>query len=82
MRPNREINPTNRETKSTIRELNRPSSERAATGLGADAGSARHRLLSDKAAVDDEFGAGDERGFIGGEKTAPTGDLDRLADAQ
>src|SRR5882724_693406 len=38
------------------------------------------RLLGDVASVDDEFGAGDERGFVGGEKQHPVGDLDRLAD--
>jgi hypothetical protein len=35
-------------------------------------------LLGEIAAVDDELGAGDERGFVGGED--PVGDLDRLAD--
>ena len=38
------------------------------------------RLLGDIAAVDDQFGAGDERGFVGGEEQHPVGDLDRLAD--
>src|SRR6266446_2217463 len=38
-------------------------------------------LLGDIAAVDDELGAGDERGFVGGEEQHPPGDLDRLADA-
>src|SRR6266478_1385233 len=38
-------------------------------------------LLGDIAAVDDELGAGDERGFVGGEEQHPVGDLDRLADA-
>jgi hypothetical protein len=51
-------------------------------GSGWTRGSARHRLLSDKAAIDDELGAGDERSFIGGEKQHPTGNLDQLADAQ
>jgi hypothetical protein len=37
--------------------------------------------LRDKAAIDDEFGAGDERGFVGGEEQYPVGDLDRSADA-
>src|SRR6516225_12291308 len=42
---------------------------------------ARHWLLGDKAAVDDEFGAGDERGFVGGEEQHSVSDLDRFADA-
>jgi hypothetical protein len=41
---------------------------------------ARHGLLRDIATVDDELGAGDERGFVGGEEQYPIGDLDRLAD--
>ncbi len=42
---------------------------------------ARRGLLGEKAAVDDEFGASDERAFVGGEEQHPVGDLDRLADA-
>src|SRR5262245_28330797 len=41
----------------------------------------RHRLLGDKAAVDDELGAGHERRLVGGEEQHPIGDLDRFASA-
>src|SRR5882762_3275648 len=38
-------------------------------------------LLRDEAAVDDQFGAGDERGFVGGEEQHAIGHLNRLAEA-
>src|SRR3954466_6380867 len=38
------------------------------------------RLLGDKAAVDDQFGAGDERCFIRGQEQHAVGNLDRLAE--
>jgi len=38
------------------------------------ADAARLGLLVEKAAVDDEVSAGDERGFVGGEEQHPVGD--------
>ena len=38
-------------------------------------------LSGDKAAVDDQFGAGDKRRFVGGQKQHTVGDLEGFADA-
>jgi hypothetical protein len=46
-------------------------------GVMADV--ARLGLLGEKAAVDDQFGAGDKRGFVGGEDSTPMSATTTLA---